>query len=104
MRIFGGGFGGIDLGDKVSQVMSENPISESEKASREVLLEVMRGNNIQQFPLIDNQGKVTGLVLLSDLIEEVEVSELENRVGVLAGTLGTRLRQMTPETVAGCWR
>ncbi len=90
--------GGIDLDEKVSRVMNEDPISESEKASREDLLEEMRSRSIQQLPLIDNQGKVSGLVLLRDLIEEGKTPELKNPAVVLAGGLGTRLRPMTHET------
>jgi dTDP-glucose pyrophosphorylase/CBS domain-containing protein len=56
------------------------------------LLRLMQVDGLRHIPLIDNNGRVADLALLSDLIAKPEVSL---KAVVMAGGAGTRLRPLT---------
>jgi dTDP-glucose pyrophosphorylase len=58
------------------------------------LVRLMNKHSIRQVPLLDDQGRVIDLALLSDLVKEYE-SPLT--AVVMAGGYGTRLRPLTEE-------
>ena len=57
-----------------------------------LLLQIMKDKVLQQIPLLDDQGRITELVLLTELIQD---SPLPVSAVVLAGGLGQRLRPLT---------
>jgi dTDP-glucose pyrophosphorylase len=70
------------------------PITAAVGTPDEVLLHTMNEKGLRQIPIIDDEGKVTNLVLLTDLVKEYE---LPLRAVVMAGGFGTRLRPLTEE-------
>lgn len=71
------------------------PISCLSSAPPSEQLRLMREHKIQQLPLVDDEGRVVHVVILSDLIEENAVPL--NAV-VMAGGFGSRLAPLTADT------
>ena len=55
---------------------------------------LLRRNSIDQLPVIDGDGRLVGLYLLDDLLDE-PAAGLPNPVVLMAGGRGTRLRPLT---------
>ena len=76
----------------VSEVMNLNPTTIPLSAPRDQMLAVMRRKVIHHLPLVDEVGRVVGLVTLDELIS---ATERPNWVVVMAGGRGTRLHPLT---------
>ncbi len=85
---------GKSLQISVSEVMSPHVITSPVATSRDEMLELMRNKVIHHLPLVDEIGRVVGLVTLDELIGACERS---NWVVLMAGGLGTRLKPLTNE-------
>ncbi|MGE5490532.1 MAG: nucleotidyltransferase family protein [Actinomycetota bacterium] len=83
---------GADLDNPISQVMNPKPFVLPQGTSGGHCLSFMRKHAIHQVPLVDEAGKLVGLVSLDALIGAVE---RPNPVVLMAGGLGTRLRPLT---------
>lgn len=70
------------------------PVTASAAADNESLLRIMREKSIRHMPLVDERGRVTGLVTLDELLPD-RVSPLQ--AVIMAGGKGTRLRPHTEE-------
>lgn len=93
---------GVSFDDAASRLLefksaSANPvpISRPVATSDEELLRLMRTVDVQHVPLLDGDGRVVDLALLSGLVAETAG---EIRAVVMAGGYGTRLRPLTDET------
>lgn len=86
---------GLTLADPVSEVMHQNPIFARVSDSRHVVVGLMREKGLHQIPLVDENGVVVGLDLVDDLLVS---KKRENWVIIMAGGLGTRLKELTLET------
>ena len=64
------------------------------ETDRPGLLRLMREKDVRQIPLVDGEGKVTGLVTLDELVPR-EVLPLQ--AVIMAGGQGTRLRPLTEQ-------
>lgn len=88
----------------VGQVMRQKFISVGPQVGRAEVLDTMRMRNISQIPALDGRGVLVGLHLLHELIGAKVRS---NRVVIMAGGKGVRLRPLTENipkpmlTVAG---
>lgn len=83
---------GIALADQVDRCMCRKPTTAKVGESRDVLLARMRQLALHQLPVVDDNGKVIGLKRIDDLL----LPELhENWVVIMAGGLGTRLKELT---------
>jgi dTDP-glucose pyrophosphorylase len=71
------------------------PVTASGDASREDLLEIMQEQRIRHVPIVDDEGRVTGLVTMDMLLPE-EPERLQ--AVVMAGGQGARLRPLTQAT------
>jgi dTDP-glucose pyrophosphorylase len=81
-----------DLNAPCATYMSANPISLPDTSSRQERIDVMRKRHIGQLPLIDADGRVTDVVLMTELyLPETQ----PNTVVIMAGGLGTRLAHLT---------
>ena len=85
---------GITLEEPVDQIMNRHPAVAGLQDGRERLLSLMRSKQVYQVPRLDDQGVLVGLELI-DALPQAE--QLENWVVLMAGGLGTRLKQLTEQ-------
>jgi len=92
---------GVDLNQPVSEllklrslVFGSTPITTPVATSDTSLLHLMTETNLRQIPLVNEEGCVVDVALLSELVKEYE---LPLRAVVMAGGYGTRLRPLTDE-------
>lgn len=90
---------GFSLNDPVSKLLlikSQMPhptaVIASIKTDPSLFLRIMQENEVKQLPLIDSDGKVVDIVILSELLP---LAKLPFQAVVMAGGLGARLRPLT---------
>ncbi len=83
---------GLPLSTVISEVMNTQPLTIQHGTSVETILTVIRKNSLQRIPIINAQKQVVNLALLETLIQP-EVKQ--NRIVLMAGGLGTRLKPLT---------
>jgi dTDP-glucose pyrophosphorylase/CBS domain-containing protein len=70
------------------------PITAPEGTPQAALLDLMNRHDLRQVPLVDPHGRVVGIELLTNLVNEYQ---LPLRALVMAGGYGTRLQPLTSE-------
>lgn len=85
---------GIALDNPVLQIMHRTPIVAKLNDGRENILALMKLKALRHIPVLDEQGIVVGMEFLETLIQS---HLLENRVVLMAGGVGSRLRPLTEE-------
>ncbi len=83
---------GVPLEAPVSEVMNINPTVAYSSQPHESILEEMRKKEIWQIPVINSERKVVGVRFLKELVEK---SAPNNKVVLMAGGMGKRLRPLT---------
>ncbi len=83
---------GLTLDDSVESITHKNPIVCSVNDSKEKIIEIAVEYRIYQIPIIDNKGMIVGIEEVDELIKP---STHRNKVVLMAGGLGTRLRPLT---------
>ena len=78
----------------VSEVMNPQATAVLASTPRDEMLALMRRTTFHHLPLVDEAGRVVGLVTIDELIG---AAEHPNWVVLMAGGLGTRLRPQTEE-------
>ena len=86
---------GKTLADPVNSCMCLAPVTAKSGESRESMLVRMRQFAIHQLPVLDDDGHVIGLKRIDDLLNPDPRS---NWVVIMAGGLGTRLKELTLDT------
>ena len=86
---------GLDLSSQISSVIHRNPLVVPPNVTREMVLQLMQSNDIQQIPVVDERQHLVGLHLWNTVNAPAVRS---NRMVIMAGGLGTRLRPHT-ETI-----
>ena len=86
---------GFELDDPVKRCMFCSPTTASVGESKEAVVSKMRVLQIHQMPVLDNSGRVVDLKTLD---EYLAVHDRDNWVIIMAGGLGTRLKELTRET------
>lgn len=86
---------GLTLTDPISKVMHLNPICAHVTDSRHSVIGLMREKGLHQIPLVDADGVVVGLEVVDDFLV---TRTRENWVVIMAGGLGTRLKELTQNT------
>lgn len=86
---------GLTLNDPISEVMHLNPICARVTDSRHSVIGLMREKGLHQIPMVDADGIVVGLEVVDDFLV---TRTRENWVIIMAGGLGTRLKELTQNT------
>jgi dTDP-glucose pyrophosphorylase/CBS domain-containing protein len=82
----------ISLDDAIENVYFKNPTVANINDSKEAILNICKIKKIHQIPIVDNNYVIVGLEILDELIG---TSIKKNRVVLMVGGLGTRLRPLT---------
>lgn len=85
---------GLPLTTAVNEIMNKTPVTLNAKSREKEALFLMQAKGIHQLPVLDDQGQVLGIHVLSDLIA---ARIKPNKVVIMAGGLGSRLRPLTEE-------
>ena len=83
---------GIGFEDSIELILHKNPLVAPPNMKREMVLQLMAANKIQQIPIVDSMNKVLGIHLWNEISSRPSRS---NTMVIMAGGMGTRLR---PET------
>jgi dTDP-glucose pyrophosphorylase/CBS domain-containing protein len=83
-----------ELLDGKSPAAPPTPLTAPVGTSRAELLELLNRHDLRHIPLVDAEGRVAGIELLSSLVHDYE---LPIRALVMAGGYGTRLRPLTDD-------
>lgn len=85
---------GVALTDGVTVAMHTTPTCASVDDGPDERLALMRRTGLHQLPLIDAERRVMGLAVIDSY---VMMPKRENRVVIMAGGLGSRLKELTHE-------
>jgi dTDP-glucose pyrophosphorylase len=85
----------VSLSDAIKEVYFRTPTVANINASKEEITNICITKKIHQIPIVDNEGNLVGLEILDELISE---QIKPNKVILMVGGLGTRLRPLTEKT------
>lgn len=85
---------GLTFEDAAADLMHRKPIKMPEGMSGDQLITLMTANGIRHIPIVDAEGRVTDIALLTDLVRPVDVGIAAL---IVAGGQGRRLRPLTHE-------
>ena len=83
------------LNDSVKNIYFKTPTVASSNDSKEDIINLCKIKKLHQIPIVDNKGNLLGLETLSELITREKKS---NKIILMVGGLGTRLRPLTENT------
>jgi dTDP-glucose pyrophosphorylase/predicted transcriptional regulator len=86
---------GKGLEESINNVYFKSPITVTTKSTKEEIINICTSKKIHQIPVVDEQGCVVGIKILDELLKP---KKYENRVVLMVGGLGTRLRPLTDNT------
>lgn len=86
---------GCELDNPVRMIMNISPSVAKTKDGREEILALMRQKQVYQIPVVDVEGKLVGLEVIESILA---VPPRDNWVVLMAGGLGSRLKQLTADT------
>ena len=92
---------------KVSDVMTKNPITASLGISMEKAKRILHENRIEKLPVVDRNGKLKGLITVKDIQKKMDFpnackdADGRLRVGAAVGAAGESMRQVKALIEAG---
>jgi len=86
---------GLTLESSIENLYFKEPTLANINDSKELIIQKAIRKQIYQIPIVDDEGK---LVKIEDLAKLLKTNAKKNRVILMAGGLGTRLRPLTQET------
>mgnify|MGYP001322145964 CR=1 FL=1 len=86
---------GLTLSHSIRSVYSKKPLTAKKGDSREKILKIAISNQIYQIPVVDKNKKVISIHILEELIK---IKNKSNKIVIMAGGEGMRLRPLTEET------
>jgi dTDP-glucose pyrophosphorylase len=85
---------GLSLNDRVESIISHQPVVCRINDGREKILQTAIARKIYQIPIVDHDGILVGIEEVDELLKP---KEMPNKVVLMVGGLGTRLRPLTDE-------
>ena len=85
----------LALTDSIESVIFRTPTVCTVDDTKEKILEIALAKKIYQIPIVDNEGKLVGIEEVDELLKP---SSKSNKVVLMVGGLGTRLRPLTEHT------
>ena len=85
----------LSLDDSIESIIFKNPTVCYIDDTKERILEVAVSKKIYQIPIVDKSGKLVGIEEVDELLKPKNKT---NRVVLMVGGLGTRLRPLTEHT------
>ncbi|MBF7071569.1 nucleotidyltransferase family protein [Aliarcobacter butzleri] len=82
----------MSLSESVKDIYFKNPTVANINNSKEEIINICRVKKIHQIPVVDDNGNLIGIEILDELISKEEKT---NKVILMVGGLGTRLRPLT---------
>jgi len=82
----------ISLDNSIEDIFNRNPIVANMTHSKEDILNICIREKIHQVPIVDENNRLLGIEILDDLISK---KKKNNKVVLMVGGLGTRLRPLT---------
>lgn len=86
---------GLDLNKPVELVMQKSPVVAKISDTKEHIIDLALSKKVHKIPIIDNNGIVVGI---EDINELIKPKEKTNKVILMVGGLGIRLRPLTEKT------
>ncbi|WP_417333251.1 nucleotidyltransferase family protein [Halarcobacter sp.] len=83
---------GLDLTSSIKDLYFKKPTLANINDSKESIIQKALSKKLYQIPIVDDKGR---LVDIEDLASLIRVTKRRNRVILMAGGLGTRLRPLT---------
>ncbi|MDQ7047921.1 MAG: nucleotidyltransferase family protein [Sulfurovum sp.] len=83
---------GLTLDASIESIIFRNPTVCGINDSKEEILKIAVSKKIYQIPIVDQDGVLVGIEEVDELLKPVEYS---NRIVLMVGGLGTRLRPLT---------
>ena len=83
---------GLDLSSPIASIIHRNALVVPPEMGREMVMQLMTANKIQQIPVVDEHHHVVGLHLWDEITTP---SVRPNLMVIMAGGMGTRLRPHT---------
>lgn len=83
---------GLNINSPIKSIIFKKPIIAKKKDSKEKLLKIALSKRIYQVPIVDNNNKLIDIHVLDELIKYKNKS---NKVVIMAGGRGIRLRPLT---------
>lgn len=85
---------GISLEEKIEEIMHKNPKKVEQGASRDEIKDILIKNAIKELPIVDTNNIIIDMITINDILLP---QGKENPVIIMAGGLGTRLKDLTKE-------
>lgn len=83
---------GLNINSLIKNIYNKKPLIGKKGDSREKLLKIAISKKINEIPLVNSKGKVEEVITV---VEHIKDKFFENKVVIMAGGLGTRLRPLT---------
>jgi dTDP-glucose pyrophosphorylase len=83
---------GLDLNSQLASIVHHNALVKPPELGRDLVMQLMVANKIQQIPVVDEQHHIVGLHLWDEITTPPTRSNL---MVIMAGGMGTRLRPHT---------
>lgn len=83
---------GLDLNSQIGSIIFKTPTIAKISDTKEEILKIALAKKLHQIPIVDENGKIIGIQEIEELIKPKEKT---NKVILMVGGLGTRLRPLT---------
>jgi len=87
----------ISFSESVAKIMNTKPITMEAPPDKEKAIKMMKKYDIRHIPVLDREGKITGLLMWKDFFSngDITVEKKPNIVVIMAGGKGSRLDVFT---------